>query len=89
MHPTPSLLVAQWTACLSFPDSNVLWNSRQTAFSSYYPPLAALPYLSEPSASASPTRTVWRTLPQISILIFILILIYLTLRPPNLFMRTT
>ena len=53
------------------------------------PLFVALPSLSAPYASASPTRPAWRPLSQSSICLVIRYKISLALRKPNVFVRTT
>ena len=59
------------------------------ALSSSSPPEAVLPYQAAPSASASPTRPVCRTLSQRSMRCVIRARISWDLRIPNVFVRTT
>ena len=58
-HPPPSLSFAQLTSRRSFPESSMICNLQPNASSSSSPPLADLPFLAAPSASASPTRNEW------------------------------
>ena len=88
-HPPISLLVAWHMSCLSFPAITALWNFRDMVSSSSSPPMAALTYLSAPSASTHPPTPAWRPLYQRYILLVIIALIYLYLWTPNVLVRKT